>query len=116
MSPILLSPVLHLNPKKETNKNAKPTRNFIVRNFSKKLLEGRIKIIVTAEDTGKIRKVFMSKVVWFDKPFSLLDPEKAIRFLSVVESSRLVDSLLSGDSKDYEHNLFNYWKFYAINY
>ncbi len=94
----------------ESNKSAKPTRNFIVKNFSKKLLEGRVKIIVESEGNDKIKKDFMNRVVWFDKPFSLRDPERAIRLLSVVESSSLVDSLLSGDSKNYERNLFNYWK------
>ena len=49
------------------------------------------------------------KVVWFNKPFSLLNPEKAIEFLSYIESDSVISELLDEDESDYPEVLSNYW-------
>jgi len=56
-----------------------------------------------------IDEKYKSKIVWFNKPFSLMDPEKAIEFLNFVESDSIVYSLLKQSSSDYPKLLNNYW-------
>ena len=50
------------------------------------------------------------KVVWFNKPISLFNPEKAIEFLSFIDSEEVIDDLLSNSEDDYPKVLQNYWK------
>lgn len=94
----------------ESKTGIKPTRNFFLADFSRKLMEGDLEIIIRSAGDKSFKKTFHKKVIWFDKPFSLRDPERAIRLLAVVNKKDIVDSLLSGSSKKYERNLFEYWK------
>ncbi len=94
----------------ENGKGTLLTRNFLLSNFSRNLWEGKLTINLSTDDSSGIKKTFKNKVVWFNKPFSLRDPERAIKLLAVVDNSNTVDSLLSGSSKNYEHKLSFYWK------
>ena len=55
-----------------------------LRNINKKLNEGDLTLTFRNESKNIDEKIDM-KVVWFNKPMSLLNPEKAIEFLSFIE-------------------------------
>jgi len=90
------------------NPEAIALRNFVVRNVNEKLNEGEVTLKVT-NDENDIDEEYESKIVWFNKPFSLMDPEKAIEFLNFVESDSVVYSLLKNSSSDYPIILRDYW-------
>jgi GWxTD domain-containing protein len=83
-------------------------RNFVLRNVNDKLTEGEV-VLKVANEEKSIDEKYKSKIVWFNKPFSLTDPEKAIEFLNFVESDSTVYSLLGQSSSDYPKLLNNYW-------
>jgi GWxTD domain-containing protein len=83
-------------------------RNFVLRNVNDKLIEGEV-VLKVVNDDKSIDEKYKSKIVWFNKPFSLMDPEKAIEFLNFVESDSIVYSLLKQSSSDYPKLLNNYW-------
>lgn len=80
---------------------------FVVDGFSHKLNEANTKLIVS--ENGKKISEFELNVVWENKPRILMNPELAIQTLSSIESDDKVDTLLSGDSKDYYNVLTEYW-------
>ncbi|MCL4548552.1 MAG: GWxTD domain-containing protein, partial [Bacteroidetes bacterium] len=83
------------------------TKYFVVDGFSPKLNELPAKFTISAN--GKTISEFEINVVWENKPRTLLIPELAIQTLSVIENDEKVDSLLSGDKKDYIKVLTDYW-------
>jgi GWxTD domain-containing protein len=87
----------------------KEYRNFILNNFSSLLSEGRAKIVVAENKDGLKSNTFFKKVIWFNKPFSLLNPEFAIASLKYIESDSLVSRLLDADNKLYPDELEKYW-------
>ncbi len=91
------------------------TKNFIVRNFSNKLKTGNLLIFISknnSDDKKKADRTIHTSVVWYNKPFSLFNPENAIRALKAIENESVIDKLLSVKKEDYENSLFNYWKKY----
>jgi GWxTD domain-containing protein len=91
-----------------TNPETILLRNFILRNVNDKLIEGELTLKVTNEEKS-INEKYHSNIVWFNKPFSLMDPEKAIEFLNFVESDSVIYSLLNSSSSDYPKILTDYW-------
>jgi len=91
-----------------TNPEAILLRNFILRNVNDKLIEGELTLKVTNEEKS-IDEKYQSNIVWFNKPFSLMDPEKAIEFLNFIESDSVIYSLLNSSSSDYPKILTDYW-------
>ena len=83
-------------------------RIFVLRNVNEKLIEGEVTLKVINEEKS-IDEEYQSKIVWFNKPFSLMDPEKAIEFLSFIETDSAVYSLLTQSSSDYPKILKDYW-------
>ncbi len=86
-------------------------RNFIIKNVNQKLNEGELVLTVENEEKEIDEKINL-KVVWLNKPFSLLNPEKAIEFLSYIESDSVVSELLDEDESDYPEALNNFWAKY----
>jgi GWxTD domain-containing protein len=84
-------------------------RNFIFKNVNQKLNEGSLVISIKNEEKEIDDKINLD-VVWFNKPFSLLNPEKAIEYLSFIESDSVISELLDEDESDYPKVLNNYWK------
>jgi GWxTD domain-containing protein len=84
-------------------------RNFVLRNVNAKLTEGKLVLNISNEEK-EIDKEYESQVVWFNKPFSLRDPEKAIEFLSYIESDSVISSMLDEDESDYSKILNDFWK------
>jgi len=84
-------------------------RNFVLRNVNAKLVEGKV-ILKILNEEYEIDEEYESQVIWFNKPFSLLDPEKAIEFLDYIESDSVVSLLLDEDESDYPKILNDYWK------
>jgi GWxTD domain-containing protein len=87
-------------------------RIFILNNFSNLLSEGRVKIVVAENKDGLDSNTFFKNVIWFEKPFSLLNPEFAITSLKYIESDSLISKLLDADSKEYPEELQKYWHKY----
>ncbi len=90
--------------------SGKQFRNFIVKDFSGKLNEGKYHVYIYKGRESKPDKFFILDVRWFNKPFSLYDPKEAIRILKYAADKKLVDSLLSFGSSKYKEVLFKYWK------
>jgi GWxTD domain-containing protein len=84
-------------------------RNFILNNFSNLLSEGRVKIVVAGNKDGLNSNTFFKNVIWFNKPFSLLNTEFAITSLKYIESDSLISRLLDADNKQYPEELQKYW-------
>jgi len=82
------------------------TRNYILPGLSNKLQEGPFFIIVNNNKEIKLKK----EVLWYDKPFSLMDPEAAIKALKSIEKEDVVDSLLDLKKDSMYKGLVNYWK------
>ena len=92
--------------------NGNVHRNFILNNFSNSLSEGRIKIIVSNDKDGENPDIFIKNVTWFDKPFSLRNPEFAINSLKYMEKNSVINKLLDADKTDYMIELNKYWEKY----
>ncbi len=88
----------------------RPTRNFIIENFSHLLKEGKATIYLTDLNNLKIIRKFSVYIKWINKPISLRNPEQAIKYLSIIGKGSTVDRLLSGSSKRYLMHLNEYWK------
>ncbi|MGB5288123.1 MAG: GWxTD domain-containing protein, partial [Ignavibacteriaceae bacterium] len=84
-------------------------RNFVLRNVNERLREGKVVLKISNEE-NEIDEEYESQVIWINKPFSLLDNEKAIEFLSYIESDSVVSLLLDEDESDYPKALNDYWK------
>ncbi len=84
-----------------------PTKNFIIRNVNRKLIEGKVQLIVKfGEDSTK---EFNSEVIWINKPFSLRDPAMAIEYLNFVAPDSSIYRMLSFDKSEYLKVLYEYW-------
>lgn len=84
--------------------------NFVITNLPA-FSEGEISIFVKANG-NKTYELFSKKVVWFDKPLSLRNPETAIRLLKFIEPDSVISKLLRVNSDDYKKSLYNYWEKY----
>lgn len=93
------------------NPETVPMKIFVLRDVNKGLDEGEI-ILKVKNKEYSIDEKFESAIVWFNKPFSLMDPEKAIEFLNFVESDSVVSLLLKGKSSNYPETLKQYWSKY----
>ncbi|MDR3626498.1 MAG: GWxTD domain-containing protein [Ignavibacteriaceae bacterium] len=96
----------------QNTKTIRATKNFILKNFSKTLDEGSIRVVISKDSSFRNPFVFNTDVKWFNKPFSLTNPADAIKILKYIEKPSVVDSLLSFSREDYEKELKNYWKKY----
>lgn len=92
---------------KEVTENSL-VRNFVIKNVNQKLNEGNIVLTVKNEEK-EIDKEIELNVVWINKPFSLLNPEKAIEFIAYIESDSVVSELLDENESDYPKVLNKYW-------
>lgn len=84
-----------------------PTKNFVVRNVNKKLMEGKVQLTVNFGE-GRSKK-FDSEVVWIDKPFSMRDPAMAIEYLSFIVPDSIIYQILANDEFEYSKVLHEYW-------
>ncbi len=92
--------------------NANIFKNFILNNFSNLLSEGRMQIIISRDKYGVNPFIFTKRVKWFNKPFSLRNPEFAISSLKDIESDTVISRLLDADKLDYMSELQKYWEKY----
>lgn len=83
-------------------------RNFVLRDVNLGLDEGEL-ILKIRNKEYSIDEEFKSNIVWFNKPFSLMNPEKAIEFLNFIESDSVVYSMLKNRSSKYPEILKTYW-------
>ncbi len=83
---------------------------FILENIDKKLTEGTLKIQISTSPDFSNSFTYLKKVTWFDKPFSLRNPELAIKNLKFIEKDSVIDNLLDNESYQYAKQLQKYWK------
>ena len=84
------------------------TRNFLIPYVNEKIDEGVLELKIMKEEID-FEETIILNVVWFNKPISLYNSEKAIELLTYIESEDIVDSLLNEDEDDYPKVLQNYW-------
>jgi GWxTD domain-containing protein len=89
------------------DENGPDIKYFLFNNISAKLTEGPVKLEVIPDNDVEKKKIFKLEVIWIGKPFSLRDPEEAIKLLTNVESEDKVDQMLDGDDEMKELN--SYW-------
>ncbi len=87
------------------------TKNFIFRNFSRKLEEGILITTIKLNEDGEEQE-FPIRVAWLNKPISLRNPEFAIEMLKYIEEEEIVSNLLDEDEEDYQRVLHKFWKQY----
>jgi GWxTD domain-containing protein len=87
-------------------------KNFIIPFINEKLMEGIVSINVYESKESKSSTDFEKEVRWYNKPFSLFNPETAIKLLKYMENDSIVDSLLDFKEKDYPLILTRFWKKY----
>jgi len=92
------------------NDNNVKNKIFILENFDNNLPEGSIKIVISKTSDFSNSVSFNKRIIWFDKPFSLRNPELAIKYLNFIEEESVIDSMLDKDSYQYSKLLLNYWK------
>ncbi|MEJ2105090.1 MAG: GWxTD domain-containing protein, partial [Ignavibacteriaceae bacterium] len=84
-------------------------KNFILRDVNQNLIEGKVTLKISNEEK-EINEDYEQRVVWLNKPFSLMDPEKAIEYLSYIESDSVISKMLDENESDYPKILNEYWK------
>jgi len=95
------------------NQNNQPVKLFIKKNINAALHEGKYKIIIRNNDNDNdMKEDYDLDVRWFDKPFSLMNPEQAISYLNYIESDSVIDAMLDKDESEYPGELTEYWKVY----
>lgn len=85
-------------------------KNFLIPFINKNLGEGDYTINISLSKDSEPAATFHKKVLWFNRPFSLINPELAIKLLKYMESDTVIDSLLDFKNDEYSKVLFNYWK------
>jgi GWxTD domain-containing protein len=91
----------------DITKGGYQTRNFFLRDFSYKLIEGKIKIRGSLNKNNKTPSIFHREVKWINKPKSLDNIDFAIKMLGYIESDAIVNSIKK--AKLEKTALFNYW-------
>jgi GWxTD domain-containing protein len=89
--------------------NKSELKYFYLKNISSGLNEGQVTIEVIPDDEPNNKAQFDFIVLWANKPLSLMDPEKAIEYLEIIESKDKVSELLRKNDS-YEKILYDYWK------
>lgn len=89
------------------NSNSSSVKFYRVSNINQKLIEGEFEIKLNIGDENID---FTAPVVWYDKPRSLQDTEKAIEYLEIIGFKQQADSLLDFPEEDEYKVLFDFWK------
>lgn len=111
-------PVYLINELKLCNENIviskgnspRKLKYFLFNKISANLPESSIKIEILHDNDSTHKNVFNSFVIWVGKPFSLNDPEEAIKYLRIIESKEKVSELLNNDNL--VSALYEYWQKY----
>ena len=94
----------------DNNGSVKLFNNFLIPYVNKNLPEGELTINISFDKDSKPAAIYHKNVMWFNKPFSLMNPELAIKLLKYMEGDTVIDSLLDFKKDNYSIVLFNYWK------
>jgi GWxTD domain-containing protein len=92
--------------------DAAPTRNYVLKELCNLLNEGSLTFQFFRDDEQKPFVTLYGRCIWFDKPFSLMNPEFAIRMLKYTTSEDDISKLLGAKEKDYLKVLYKFWKKY----
>lgn len=91
------------------SKHNESIKYFYINNISAVLNEGPVVMEIIPDDDLKKKSIFNFIVSWANKPRSLIDSEKAIEYLEIIESKDKVEELLR-KKEPYSKILFDYWK------
>ena len=87
--------------------SGKNYKYYLLPDFNSRLDEGNTRIVILQND--KELADFNMRVVWHDKPSTLMNPELAIGLLEYITDKAKVKSLLKGSSDKYYGNLVKFW-------
>jgi len=79
---------------------------FYLNNFSYKLKEGKLKIIL---ESGGEKENYVMQVYWLDKPFSLFNIEFAVKLLNVIGKEKAAAEIFSLSKEQYYKALVEFW-------
>ncbi|MFZ0453083.1 MAG: GWxTD domain-containing protein [Ignavibacteriaceae bacterium] len=94
----------------DNNSSVNLYNNFFIHFINRNLPEGELTINIALDKNSKPAAIFHKNVFWFHKPFSLMNPELAVKLLKYMEDDSVIDSLLDFKKDEYSKILFNYWK------
>lgn len=81
---------------------------FLFNSFSANLTEGPVQLEIIPNNNPKEQKKYLSQVIWIGKPRSLLNTEKAIKYLSIIEPNDKINKMLKSDNL--KNELDQYWQ------
>jgi GWxTD domain-containing protein len=91
---------------------AVPVRNFILKDLCSRFIEGNLSFLFFRGDEQKPFVTHLGKCAWFDKPFSFMNPEFAIRILKYMTTKDEINKILDVKEKYYPKELYKFWKKY----
>lgn len=91
-------------------KNAVPTRNFIIRDVNKALREGGSRIKISYGSNHEETKTFVKWVRWIDRPLSLMNAEFALKMLKYVASENDIDEIKNNSGSQLMSAIWKYWR------
>lgn len=82
---------------------------FVVNDIASGLDEGNYTFEILPDNELSKKADFKFLVVWISKPFSLIDPERAMKYLEIIEPEEKISELkrIKGNA---EKILYDYWK------
>lgn len=92
--------------------NTKNVKFFIAKDISAKLKEGIVSLKISYKSEPEKQDSFQIPVRWINKPNALLDLEKSIEHLKLIESSELIDKLERSSRDNLEKDFYSFWKKY----
>lgn len=94
------------------NENTEGIKFFILKDISIKLTEGFGSVRIKTDSLNDVISEFNFKVRWINKPRSLLDTERSLEYLELIESSPEVDKLHKVSKNKLPEELNKFWKKY----
>jgi GWxTD domain-containing protein len=86
------------------------TKNFIIRDFNKKLEEGIISIQISDSSLPAKQNKFLKEVTWINEPISLRNLEFSIKMLRLFESDLKISEILNVEKDSLRINIYRFWK------
>lgn len=91
------------------DKNKNSYKIFFANDIASELDEGNYTFEILPDNELSKKAEFKFLVVWMSKPFSLMDLERAIKYLGIIESEEKISELKSNKGPA-DKILYDYWK------
>lgn len=94
------------------NLESEVIRFFVLRDLSIQLFEGLYSLSVSTFSEQNVHRKYDIAVRWINKPRSLIEPEKSLDYLLLIENPEIVSELKDVRKDDLQKSLFEFWKKY----